>query len=846
MATNTIDYGIDLGTTTSSIAKVDGKVTVIIPNLKDGSMNFTYSAVYIENKNGKEKILVGRRAKNRVLINPEDAYAAFKRRMGDNVPYHFKQANKNLLPEALSAEILRSLKNDVLHHNGDSISSVVITVPADFNQTKIEATKRAANLAGFEEKFLIKEPEAAALAYVDKSSEEDDGYWMVYDLGGGTFDVAIVRKIGNDFDFIINVGDEHLGGELIDFDIVDEVFVPEIIKEFGLNDFNRSDESKYRRQFAMLKLAAENAKIELSNFEESDVYIPNFIKDDEGDCLDFEYEITVEELKNIMNPYIARTIDSCYEALTKASLEASDIKKIILVGGSTYSPIIRNSLKEEFNIDLDYSIDPITVVARGAAIYAGTKTKTINPDMKKSSNDYFVKLEYEPRGTDEKIFVAYTVTPPEGDSIDDCYIEFINTKSGESSGRLKVYEDTSVIYLDAEDEEGENIFKIQLTNSRGPLTIDENSHDTIKYIMAPEIPQNKLLHTFCLGLADNSPFIFAEEGQKLPFEDRKTFKTTAAVKKGHDGHIRIPLYEGDREKADKNPMIGELLITDEDIDRDLPKGSDIEIDVSIDEEQNIEVTAFIVSQNLIIDDAITIGNIILPNVSELENEFKLETRRYGKLKHRYSKLHKNETVDKYFESIINQNMVDQIKNLLKRSEYDRAEHEAANKRLKDFGYYLDLIEDIIIDEENFFKKVNSLKSLFEKVKKLVHDDYLNEVKLSDYKKHFHDAIKNHDVDSLDSIRKNLNKFEWELDAVNKSIKNFTNYKKWGVFIANKEISENLIKRGDNIVSKMNDSEKPDDYVGQLNDINSQLRKIDERIADNKPESYDVEGGLEKK
>lgn len=303
MATNTIDYGIDLGTTTSSIAKVDGKVTVIIPNLKDGSMNFTYSAVYIENKNGKEKILVGRRAKNRVLINPEDAYAAFKRRMGDNVPYHFKQANKNLLPEALSAEILKSLKNDVLHHNGDSISSVVITVPADFNQTKIEATKRAANLAGFEEKFLIKEPEAAALAYVDKSSEDDDGYWMVYDLGGSTFDVAIVRKIGNDFDFIINVGDEHLGGELIDFDIVDEVFVPEIINEFGLTDFSRINEYKYRRQFALLKAAAENAKFELSNYEESYVYISNFIKDDEGDWLDFEYEITVEELKNIMNPY---------------------------------------------------------------------------------------------------------------------------------------------------------------------------------------------------------------------------------------------------------------------------------------------------------------------------------------------------------------------------------------------------------------------------------------------------------------------------------------------------------------------------------------------------------------
>ena len=844
MATNTIDYGIDLGTTTSSIAKVNGKDTEIIPNLKDGSMNFTYSAVSIENKKGKEKIFVGRKAKINVLLYPEDAYAAFKRRMGDNVPYHFKQANKDLLPEALSAEILRSLKNDVLHHKGDSISSIVITVPADFNQTKIEATKRAANLAGFEEKFLIKEPEAAALAYVNESSDEDDGYWMVYDLGGGTFDVAIVRKIGNDFDFITNVGDEHLGGELIDLDIVDDVFVPEIINELGLNDFSRINESKYLEQFAKLKVAAEEAKIELSNYDESDVFLPEFIKDDEGEGLDFEYDLTVEELKNIMAPYIARTIDSCYEALAKASLEASDIKKIILVGGSTYSPIIRNSLKEEFNIDLDYSIDPITVVARGAAIYAGTKTKTIDPDMKKSSNDYFVELEYEPRGTEETIFVAYTVTPPEGDSLDDCYIEFINTKSGESSGRLKVDGGPSFTNLKAEDEEVENIFKVQLTNSHEVLTIDENSHDTIKYIMAPEIPQNKLLHTYCLGLADNSPFIFAEEGQKLPFEDRKIFQTTVTVKKDHEGFIRIPLYEGAREKADRNPLISELLITAEDIDRDLPKGSEIQIDVSIDEEQTIEVTAFIVSQKLIIDEVVTIGNIILPDVSELENKFRLEMERYDELKHKYSKLPKNETVDKYFESILNHDMVNQINKLIG---HGRNQLEAANDRLNEFGYYLDLIEDIINDELNFIKKVNSLESLFKKVENLVQDgDLLNEVKLLEYRKNFNDTIKSHDVDSLDSIRKNLNKIEWELDAVNKSIKNFTNYKKWGVFIANKEISENLIKRGDNIVSKMNDSEKPDDYVGQLNDINSQLREIDERIHSNKPESYDVEGGLEKK
>ena len=138
--TYTIDYGIDLGTTTSSIAKIENNYTSVVPNLKDNSMNYTPSAVYIQNKKGKEIISVGLRAKN-MLYKENDAYSEFKLRMGDTEPYHFKQANKDMMPEELSAEILKSLKEDVKNHKGETISSVVITVPADFNQTKFKLLK---------------------------------------------------------------------------------------------------------------------------------------------------------------------------------------------------------------------------------------------------------------------------------------------------------------------------------------------------------------------------------------------------------------------------------------------------------------------------------------------------------------------------------------------------------------------------------------------------------------------------------------------------------------------------------------------------------------------------------
>ena len=144
---------------------------------------------------------------------------------------------------------------------------------------------------------------------------------------------------------ILNVGGEHLSGELIDWDIVNKIFSSALREEFDIADFHQSN-PKYRKQFAKLKREAEEAKKDLSYHEESFVFLENFIFTNDGDWVDFDYDISREELKEIMDPYIARSIDSCYEALAKASLDASDIKKIILVGGSTYSPVIRNILKK--------------------------------------------------------------------------------------------------------------------------------------------------------------------------------------------------------------------------------------------------------------------------------------------------------------------------------------------------------------------------------------------------------------------------------------------------------------------------------------------------------------------
>ncbi len=832
--TNTIDYGIDLGTTTSSIAKIENNHTSIVPNLKDNSMNYTPSAVYIRNKNDKEIITVGLKAKN-VLYKENDAYSEFKLRMGDTEPYHFKQANKDMLPEELSAEILKSLKEDVKNHNGETLSSVVITVPADFNQTKIQATKRAADLAGFKECYLLKEPSAAALAYAYDSTEEDDGFWMIYDLGGGTFDVAIVKKIDDEFDIVANEGDESLGGKLIDWDIVDKIFAPAIEQTFGINDFNRANKDKYGREFGLLKGAAEEAKIELSNADESNIYIRRFMEDKDGDISDFEYDLTREELEEIMLPYINRSINSCHEALRKVDLSASDITKLILVGGSTLSPVIRESLDKEFHMPLDFTIDPITVVSRGAAIAAGNIIKSYaEEDIVVQSGEYSIDLEYETMGSDDEFFVVYNVAAPPGESIDGCFIEFKNIKSGTSSGRIPLDDEGGSVDLLAEFEDEENLFSIELTNSNGEiLKIAPSSPDTVKYKIAVDSLRSTLLKDVGLGLADNSLFLFAQEGSSLPFTNTRSFSTTGTIKKGSQDTIWLPLYEGKREKADRNTLIGEFSITEEDIPRNLPIGSEIEITLDIDESNIYEFTVYITMFDITLEKAITTDEAKISPVEELIESFEEEKNRYYDLKFKYDSAPADADVDEYFAKINDENMIEQIEGLINAASNDRSSLSAAEKRLKDFGYYLDLIEDILTKESNIKSANDEINFLINDIGPVVQErgNLQQETMFNELKNQAKTAQDSQDGDALEIIKQELYALRFELNKVNIILSIFFDLKENGIFFNNQYQANMLIERGDMLIQNRGFS---DNFIDELAVVTSKLLELDERRESEKP------------
>ena len=281
MNRTTIDFGIDLGTTNSAVAVftgTQGEPTKIIKNTTDGNdADITPSAIYI---NKKGALRVGRRAKDRIEDEDEDVHTEFKRQMGTDHIYSFKSSGQSRSPEELSAEVLKSLRADVQQRTGEVVEASVITVPAAFELHQCDATRKAAQLAGFKQSPLLQEPVAAALAYGFQADQEK-AYWLVYDFGGGTFDAAIIKSEEGTIHVVHHGGDNFLGGSNIDWAIVEKLIAPRVVKDFGLTDFTRGNK-KWQRAFAKLKRAAEIAKIDLSRSERATLEACKFA-DDSGE-----------------------------------------------------------------------------------------------------------------------------------------------------------------------------------------------------------------------------------------------------------------------------------------------------------------------------------------------------------------------------------------------------------------------------------------------------------------------------------------------------------------------------------------------------------------------------------
>ncbi|MFA5067770.1 MAG: molecular chaperone DnaK [Candidatus Izemoplasmatales bacterium] len=345
--------GIDLGTTNSCVAVMEGKEAKVIPNL-DGNRT-TPSVVAFKD----DEIQVGEVAKRQVITNPNTVYS-IKRKMGSNQKVFVN--NKNYTPQEISAMILRNLKESAEAYLGEKVTEAVITVPAYFNDAQRQATKDAGKIAGLEVKRIINEPTAAALAFgIDKKTKEQTV--LVYDLGGGTFDVSILELSEGTFEVISTSGDNHLGGDDFDQRIV-EWLAEEFRKETGV------DLSKDKMALQRLRDAGEKAKKELSSITQAQISLP-FISMTASGPVHMEKSLTRAKFNELTHDLVERTIEPVRRALADAKMTAKDIDQVLLVGGSTRTLAVQDTVKNILGKEPNRSINPDEVVAMGAAIQAG-------------------------------------------------------------------------------------------------------------------------------------------------------------------------------------------------------------------------------------------------------------------------------------------------------------------------------------------------------------------------------------------------------------------------------------------------------------------------------------------
>ena len=346
--------GIDLGTTNSCVAVMEGGEPVVIAN-SEGAR--TTPSVVGFTKTGDR--LVGQVAKRQAITNPENTVASIKRYMGTD--HKVTLNGKEYTPQQVSAMILQKLKADAEAYLGESVTEAVITVPAYFNDSQRQATKDAGTIAGLNVRRIINEPTAAALAYgVDK---EDDQKIMVYDLGGGTFDVSIIEMGDGVTEVLATNGDTHLGGDDFDQRIIDwmaDAFQTE----------NGIDLRKDKMAAQRLKEAAEKAKIELSSAMSSQINLP-FITADATGPKHLDMTLTRAKFNELTADLVDRTMTPVRKALQDAGLRASDLKKVLMVGGSTRIPAVYDAVKKELNCEPFKGINPDECVAVGAAIQGG-------------------------------------------------------------------------------------------------------------------------------------------------------------------------------------------------------------------------------------------------------------------------------------------------------------------------------------------------------------------------------------------------------------------------------------------------------------------------------------------
>jgi molecular chaperone DnaK len=584
----TIDFGIDLGTTNSAAAVLDGTEPTVIRNVQ--MSDYTPSAVWL-GPNGE--LVVGSGAKAKVGRDPQNAFTSFKRSMGTADEFSFARNGLVMRAEDLSAEVLKSIKADIACATGESPTAAVVTVPAAFDQPQCAATKLAAQKAGWAQSPLLQEPVAAALKYGFQHATEK-AFWLVYDLGGGTFDAAVVTNSDGVFQVVNHLGDNHLGGADVDRAIVDELLLPELSSRYGAEICR--GEPKWAGALAALEAAAEEAKIAVSRRDVSTIQIVE-LKDAERNVVveDFVFDLRRRDVDRLMEPWLQRTLELCRRVLAEKRLDADNLEKVILVGGPTLAPITRLRLADLGSgvaDRLEYRYNALTVVAEGAAVFAGTQ-RLETQSRPSEAGAFEVHLDYKPIGADTEPFVGGVVQAPHCPDMTGFTLEFVNRDARPEwrSGRLSLAGNGAFVATLWAEKGRANTFWIELADSTG--TPQRIQPDRFTYTVGNVFSDVPLPHTVGVALADNMTEDFFRKGEALPSRDVRVLHTAFDARAGGSSTMRIPFIEGQSARADRNTEFGVIVIPESALARTVPAGSEVEVTIWIDASRDVRAEVYI-------------------------------------------------------------------------------------------------------------------------------------------------------------------------------------------------------------------------------------------------------------
>lgn len=568
--------GIDLGTTNSAICSYDGDEVRVWKSPEQNDV--TPSAIYIDRRGNR---YIGKRAYDSAPHSPDNAATLFKRLMGTSTPIELSAVGLTMSPEECSSEILRALFGYLPEElrNADDVGTV-ITVPAAFNQMQKNATMQAAELAGIGQVALMQEPVAAVMSVM--KARNADGVFVVYDLGGGTLDIALAESIGGRINLLAHGGIAMCGGRDFDRLLLDNVIKPWLLENFDLPE-NLSVDSGYRSLLRLAAWAAERAKIELSARDEAIISLSETearARDRANQEIYIDISVDRGAMDALIDEKVRDSIGAVRETLSKAGLSAHDVERVVFVGGPTHYKPLRDKVSFELGIPASAEVNPMTAVAEGAALFAesiewNSESRKRKSDRGKlaSSGRINVTFNYTARTPESRAKIAAA-----GEAVSAGEFQVDSLDTGWTSGRMPLRDGATVdVSL---TKTGENVFRVFVFDAAGgSLTLEQDKIVITRTAATVDaIPASHSIGIEMLEKLGGAPTIcwLVRAGDQLPRSGTAKFKAAESLKAGDTGALNFKLLEGESDNPSDNRFIGLLKITGSDFDNGvIAAGSDL-------------------------------------------------------------------------------------------------------------------------------------------------------------------------------------------------------------------------------------------------------------------------------